>query len=316
MANFTWTFDAPSGSYKQHEVSRQVVKASIADSVFMEHVSARPGLGKRRGESVTVPRTSAMTEQVNYELTETQDIPERAFSMSTIDLIVREIGSAVPFTGWARDMSMIDLEESIRDALQDELALALDTIIAVASKLGKLKYAITGPASNNVTSNGVFGAVSTSNMNVFHAEEISDLLYDTYKAKPASGSDYVGIFRQKGMRGIMRDPAWEVWHQYTDPSAKYNGEVGRLDKIRFIPTNHGTALAHVGTASVLGEGLVFGKNAIAFVEAITPELYASMPKGHAGRFNAVSWYGAVKARLMWEDSANAGEANMVHVGSL
>jgi N4-gp56 family major capsid protein len=256
-----------------------------------------------------------MTEQTSYVISETQDIPERAFAMSAIDLVMQEIGSAVPFTGFARDMNMIGLDENIRDALRDELTLALDTLAATACKLGKIKYAITGAATNNITTNGTFGATSTANMNVFHAEEISDYLYLNLKAKPHVGSDYVGIFNQRGMRGIMRDPAWETWHQYTDPSAKYNGEVGRLDKIRFIPTNHSTALGTVGSSSVLGEGLVFGKNALAMAEARAPELYASMPKGHAGRFNAVSWYGILRFRLAWEDSANAGEANIIHVGS-
>jgi N4-gp56 family major capsid protein len=315
MANFTWQFDAPSGAYKQHEVSQQVLRAAIADTVFMEQARIRPGLGKRKGESVTLPRTSALTEQTTYVISETQDIPEHVFAMSAIDLVVQEIGSAVPYTGFSADMNMIDLEDGIRDALTDEMSLALDSLAAAACKLGKIKYAITGAATNNITTNGTFGATSTANMNVFHAEEISDYLYDTLKAKPAVGSDYVGVFRQRSMRGIMRDPAWETWHQYTDPSAKYNGEVGRLDKIRFIPTNHSNALANVGTGSVLGEGIVLGKGALAFTEAITPELYASLPKGHAGRFRAVSWYGAVRFRLAWEDSANAGEANVIHIGS-
>lgn len=91
--------------------------------------------------------------------------------------------------------------------------------------------------------------------------------------------------------------------------------MGRLDKIVFIPTNHSNALGNVGTGSVLGEGVVLGKNALAFAEALTPDLYASLPRGHAGRFRAVTWYGVLKFRLAWEDSANAGEANMVHVGS-
>lgn len=212
MANFTWTFDPPSGAYKQHEVSRQILMASIADSVFMEQAQVRPAFGKHRGESATLPRTSAMIEQSSYILSEQQDIPEHVFAMSAIDLVVQEIGSSVPFTGFAADMSMIDLEESIRGALQDEMTLAIDSLAAAACKLGRIKYVPTGAATNNITTNGVFGTAATANMNVFHAEEISDYLYDTLKAKPARGSDYVGIFRQKGMRGIMRDQAWETWH--------------------------------------------------------------------------------------------------------
>jgi N4-gp56 family major capsid protein len=315
MATFTWTFDAPSGSYKQSEVSKQVLMASVADSVFMEHVQLKPAFGKRRGESVTIPRVGNLNEPASPVLVETNDIPEDIFTVTSIALVIQEIGRAVPFTGFARDMSMIDLEESIRGKLQSQLTLALDTLAATACKLGRVKYAVTGSATNNVTTNGVFGAVSTANMNVYHVEEISDLLYDTYKAEPAQGGDYVGIFRQRALRGIMRDPAWQIWHQYTDPQSKYNGEVGRLDRVRFIPTNHSQALANVGTASVLGEGVVMGKNALALAESLTPELYASMPKGHAGRFNAVSWYGQVRFRMPWEDSSNAGEANLIHVGS-
>jgi hypothetical protein len=102
--------------------------------------------------------------------------------------------------------------------------------------------------------------------------------------------------------------------QYTDPQAKYNGEAGRIESVRIIPTNHAT-FGNVGTSSVLGEGIVFGKNAIAMAEARTPELYATVPQGHAGRFKAVSFYGIIRFRLAWEDSSNSGEANLIHVGS-
>ena len=71
----------------------------------------------------------------------------------------------------------------------------------------------------------------------------------------------------------------------------------------------------VGTGGVLGEGVVFGKNALAFIEARTPELYATPPQGHAGRFHAVSFYGVVRFRMVYEDSSNPGEANVVHVSS-
>jgi N4-gp56 family major capsid protein len=314
MANFTWTFDAPSGTYKSHQMSAQVLMAAVADSVFLDHVQLKPAFGKRRGESVTIPRVSNLAEPTSAVLSETQDIPEDSFAMSTIALTVQELGRAVPFTGFAKDMSMIDLEGTIETKLKEQMALVLDSLAAAAAKLGKIKYAITGATTNNISTTGTFGATSTGNMNVFHCEEISDYLYDTLKAAPAEGGDYVGIFRQLGLRGIMRDPAWEIWHQYTDPQAKYNGEVGRVDKIRFVRTNHAEALGKVGTGSVLGEGVVLGKNALALAEAITPELRAAIPKGY-GRFHSVAWYGAMKFRAPWEDSANAGEANWLHVGS-
>jgi hypothetical protein len=98
-------------------------------------------------------------------------------------------------------MSMLDLERGVRDSLTDEMALALDSLCIAACKLGKYKYAPTGAASATVTTNGTFGAAATSNMNVYHIEQLHDILYDTLKAKPARGGDYVGVFRQKSIRG-------------------------------------------------------------------------------------------------------------------
>ena len=87
----------------------------------------------------------------------------------------------------------------------------------------------------------------------------------------------------------MQDPAWEEWHKYTNPQAKYNGEVGRWEHIRLLKTNHNGALGKVGTGSVLGEGVVFGRDAVAMAEVLTPELRAAIP-GDFGRSKAVAWY--------------------------
>jgi N4-gp56 family major capsid protein len=316
MPNFTWTYDIPGGPLKDHQISREVYEQAIAETAFMEHVGVKKALGTRSGESVTFPRTSALAEQTDYTLVETQDIPERPFAASSILVQVKEKGSAVPYTMLARDLTTFELEPQIRNALKDEQKLMLDTEAAAAMKKGRIKYAITGATTNNITTNGVFGATSTVNMNVFHAEEISDYLYGVLLAAPAMNGDYVGIFNYAGIRGIMRDPSWEDWHRYTDPAAKFNGEVGRLERIRFVRTNHARALGKVGTGGVLGEGVVFGMNSLAFVEAKSIDIYATPPQGHAGRFLAFSWYGVLGFRMIYEDSANAGEASVVHVGSL
>jgi len=116
------------------------------------------------------------------------------------------------------------------------------------------------------------------------------------------GEDYCGIFRTLALRGIKRDPAWEEWKKYTDPMAKFNSEVGRMENIRLKETNHANALAKVGTGSVLGEGVVFGDDPVVLAEAMTPES------------KAVAWYGILAFGEVF-DTANAGEARIIHVGS-
>lgn len=314
MPTFQWQFDAPTGTYKQHALSSEIYKSAVEESVFMEYPKPVGGFGRRRGENVTIKRVSAISEPTSATLSEGIRIPEDQLTLSTRSITVSEIGRAVPYTSLAEDLGELDLESTIQSELKRQMKLVLDTKVATAFKHAKIKYAITGLTSNNIATNGTFGATSTDNMNVYHCEEIRDYMFDTLRCPTYDGDNYIGIFRTLGLRGIKRDPDWEEWHKYSDPNAKMNSEVGRIESIRFVETNHNNALGKVGTSSVLGEGVVFGADAVGMIEALTPELRAAMPQDF-GRQKAVAWYGLLEFDTIW-DTGNAGEAKIVHVGSL
>lgn len=313
MATFTWTFDAPTGVYKSHKMSMKLWEASIANSVFMDHVRPIEGFGRKQGESITLTRVANITEPLSAVLQEAIRIPEDEFALSTRAITVQELGRSVPYTSLANDLSEFDIENPIQKKLREQMRMVLDTMAAAAFKRTLVKYAVTGAATNNITFNGTFGAVSSANMNIFHLEEIRDLMYSTMMVPPYEGGDYLAIFTTRALRGIKRDAKWEEWHKYTDPTVKFNGEIGRIESIRFIETNHAQALTNVGTAGVLGEGVVFGDDAVGMAEAMSPELRAAIP-GDFGRAKAVAWYGILAFEPIWE-TGNAGEAKIVHVGS-
>jgi N4-gp56 family major capsid protein len=308
----SWTFDAPSGVYKNHALSMNMRMAAVEDSVFMDFARPENGYGKKRGESVTIVRVANITEPTSPYLDELQDIPEDDFSMSTHAITVREIGRSVPYTSLDEDLSEYNISNPIQTKLVEQLTKVLDTMVATAFQACQIKYAPTGVASSTIATSGTFGAAATSNLTVWHLEEIRDYLYDTLFC-PMIGDSYVGIFRTKSIRGIKRDPDWEEWHKYTDPQSKFNSEVGRMEEIRMIETNHSQALGNVGTGSVLGEGVVFGDDAMAMAEAVSPHLMAS--RGDKwGRNKAVAWYGVLEFGEVWP-TANAGQARIIHVGS-
>lgn len=313
MSQFTWVYDAPTGVYKQHAMSMKLYEAAVEDSVFMDHVQPVSGYGRGRGENVTLTRVANITEPTSSVLSETDRISEDTFSLSTTSITVSELGRAVPYTSLSNDLSEFDLENPIQKKLRQQMTLTLDTLAAAAFQTGQIKYAPTGIASNNIATAGTFGTAAAANMNLWHVEEIRDYLYDTLHC-PMIGDSYVGIFRTLGCRGIKRDPDFVEWHKYTSPDVKFNSEIGRLEEIRFIETNHANALAEVGTSSVLGEGVVFGEDAVAMAEAMSPELRASIPDDF-GRSKAVAWYAVLAFGQIFGDSANAGEARVVHVGS-
>jgi N4-gp56 family major capsid protein len=314
MAQFTWTFDSPTGTYKNFAMSKRLYEAAVENSVFMDHVTPVEGFGKKQGETVTLTRVRNITEPLDASLDETVRIPEDEFLLSNRAITVRELGRAVPFTNLALDLSSYDLENPIQRKLREQMRLVLDTKVAVAFRSASVKYVPFTTTTNAISVNGVPAQIAGSNMNFFHVEEIRDLMFDTLQVPPLESGDYLGIFRTLGLRGIKRDTKWEEWHKYTDPQAKFNGEVGRIEGIRFIESNHANALRKIGTASVLGEGFVFGDEGVAMAEALTPELRAAIP-GDFGRARAVAWYAILEFGLIW-DTGNAGEAKVVHVTSL
>ena len=319
MPTFTWSAGVPNtGALKTSAISKKIYMAAIAECVFMDHVTPEPAFGMHRGESVTLTRIGNLTEPTDASLSETERIPERTHTVTGKVITVGEFGEAIPMTSYAKNLSTFNLQDTVQSKLKDNMKLALDTRACRAFKQTLYKYTPTGVAAASTATNGTAPTSALANMNVYHAEQIRDILYDTYKA-PMVGDSYIGIFRTLGLRGIKRDPDWELWHQYTNPQAKYNSEVGRMEEIRFIETNHGTStvggagLAICGTGSVLGEGVVFGMDAVRMVEAMTPELRVGEMQDF-GRSQAVAWYGVYEFSIVW-DTANAGENRVVHVTS-
>lgn len=317
MAEFTWNFDAPTGTYKQHALASKLWYASLEKTVFMDFVQTIDGYGRKMGENVTLTRVRTITEPTSATLTEGVRIPEDTYRLSTLAIQVSEIGRSVPFTSLVEDLSKFDIENNIQRRLRDQMTLYLDALAATAYKQAQIKYTPRGAASGNFDTGGTVTTSALANWGVYHAERVRDYMFDTLQVPGYDGSsDYVGIFRSLALRGMKSDPDWEQWHVYTDPQSKFNSEVGKVEQIRHVETNHATALATgQGTGGVLGEGVVFGDDSVALAEVLTPELRAQTNVGHDfGRANAVAWYGILAFSPIW-DTANAGEAKIVHVTS-
>ena len=309
---FSWEFDAPTGVYKNHQLSRRLWEQAVAETKFMEFVDPMPDYGRGMGESVTLTRIKSMTEPDDATLIEGVRIPEDEFSLSTRPITVTEIGRAVPYTSLSQDLSAFDLVNPIQRKLMEQLRLTLDTSAANAFRKARLKYAPTSATGGTLTTNGSItaepGTAADGAFKVRHVGDLRDFLFDRFYVEPWSDGDYVMLARTRSLRSIKNDSDWEKWHQYVDPSNKFNGEVGRLDSTRFVEVNHHKAL---GQSSTLGEGFVFGRDAVALAEVLTPELRVAQPDDF-GRSRAVAWYGILAFDIIWE-TGNQGEAKIIHV---
>lgn len=316
MSTFTWAFDAPSGVYKSHDMSAALRKAAIAETKFMQFVKPEAGYGKKKGDTVTITRISNLSIPTSGKLSENIKMPEDALTITTVSITVSEWGRSVPYTSLSDDLSMFNVENMVQGALKDQMKVVMDGAAAGAFKStsAKIKATPDGVSSIQFGTTGVAPTQALANINMYHVEQIRDYMFTTLHVPPYEGDDYMCLISTKGKRGIVNDPSWEVWHKYTDPSAKYNGEIGRIENCRFVEINNLSALSgSLGSGSVLGEAVFFGADAVAMAVVLDPELRAAIP-GDFGRSKAVAWYGILEFGVVW-DTANAGEAKIVHVTS-
>lgn len=312
---FTWSFDAPTGVYKNHELSSKLRMAAIAETKFMQFVKPEQGYGKKKGESITITRVSNIAVPSDGRLAENSRIPEDELVLSTVSITVSEWGRSVPYTSLSEDLGMFNVENMIQKKLRDQMALVLDSAAADAFKDSMVKAIPNGVASLVFDTDGTASTAATVNLNMYHVEQIRDYMYSTLLIPPYEGDDYVCLISTKAKRGLISDPAWETWHKYTDPASKFKSEIGRMENIRFVEINNTAALSSsLGTGGVLGEAIFFGDDAVAMAVAEDPELRAAMPQDF-GRAKSVAWYGILEFGLVW-NTANPGEAKSVHLSSL
>ena len=312
---FQWQFDAPSGVFKNNEMSSKLRMAAIAEAKFMQFVNPEPGYGKSKGESITISRVSNIAVPSNARLVEGVKLPEDDIVLTTIAITVSEWGRSVPYTSLSNDLGKYDINNIIQKKLRDQMALVMDSAAADAFQSGKVKAIPSGVSALTMDTDGTASTTASVNLNVYHVEQIRDYMFSTLNIPTYEGGDYICLASTKACRGLKNDPAWEVWHKYTDPSKKYNSEVGKLEGCRFIEINNTAALSgSLGTGSVLGEAIFFGDDAVAMAVACDPELRTELPKDF-GRQKSVAWYGILEFGQIWGDSASAGEARVVHVTS-
>jgi len=315
MAQHSWVNDGPSGVYKNHDLSAKLRMASIKETKFVQFCKPEPGYGKKKGESVTITRVSNVSVPSSDVLNELDLIPEDTLSLSTQAISAAERGRAIPYTSLSLDLAHFDLEMAVQKKLKDQLKLRMDRTASAAFKEGQILAIPTGISTTTFETDGAASNTAASNLNMYHVESIRDYMYSTLNIAPYQDDDYICILITQAKRGLMRDPAWVDWQKYTDPKKKYNGEVGRIENIRFVETNHTDSLAEgLGTGDVMGEAVFFGEDPVAMAVVADPELRAKESEDY-GRKKGVAWYGIYGFGQIWGDSANSGEARVVYMTS-
>lgn len=305
----SWTFDAPSMTYRNHALSSNIRRQAIADAKFMQFVRAEPGYGKKQGESVTITRILRLP--LATRVTETDRLPSGRPAIETKQVSISQWGFKIPVTELERDLTHFDLMNPFQASLRDQMMLTMDQMAAQAFTITPYKYVPT-VAGGTFSTNGTPAALATSNLRVQDLRRIYDELHGTLKAPTYKGGRYVGILSTQAARGIKNDPDYKDWQAPTTSAPLNDGKLRNIEGFDLYETNNFEAIANfAGTSTVGGSAVFFGADSVGLVQIRAPEIRAGMPE-ELGTFQEVGWVGTLEAFLVWESAALS---RAIHVSS-
>lgn len=306
----SWTFDAPTGTYRNHALSSNIRRQAIADVQFMKFLRPEPGYGKKKGESVTITRILSLP--LAQRVNETDTLPSGRPAIETKQVSVSQWGFKIPVTEFEKNLTHFDIMNPFQQALRDQISLTMDKMCADALKLTPVKYTPLSTGGEFVT-DGTADSVSDRNLEVQDLRRIHDRLHGDLKCPKFRNGKYVGILSTRAARGLKNDPEYKDWLAPTTAEPLLSGRLKDIENFMLFETNHFDALEDlVGTSTTTGEAIFFGADAGGLLTVQQPEIRAGLPM-ELGTFQEVGWVGTIEAFLTWERPTLA---RVIHVDSL
>lgn len=305
----SWTFDAPSNTYRNHSLSTNIRQQAIADAQFMKFFSPEPGYGKRKGDSHTITRVLALP--LANRVSETDRLPSGRPAIETKTVSVSQWGFKIPMTEFERDLTFYDLNPQFQKTLRDQIKLTMDKMAADAMKLTPVKYVPTS-TGGTFSTNGIAATLSDRNLQVQDLRRLYDRLHGDLKVPTYKNGKYVGILSTLAARGLKNDPEYKDWLAPTTSDPLITGRLRDVEGFMLIETNHYDALDNsVGSSTTTGEAVFFGDDAGRLLSVRDPEIRMGNAE-ELGTFQEIGWVGTLEAFLVWE---KASLARAIHLSS-
>ncbi len=298
----SWEFDMPSGTFKNHALSRNIRRESMFDVQFMKFVRPEEGYGKRRGETVTITRVLQLA--LATKIDETGGIPSGRPAIETKQVQVGQWGFRIPVTEFEQHLAFFNIMDPFQAMLRDQIAHTMDKMVADALKLTPYNYTPLATGGEFVT-DGTPISTSDRNWGIQDLRRVHDRLKGTLRAPPFRNGKYVGILSTRAARGIKNDPEYKDWFAPTTSEPLVSGHMRDVEGFQLFESNHTNALTDlIGASTTTGEAIFFGADPGGLVRVMDPEIRMGIPE-RLGTVRDVGWVGTIEAFLTWERPATA-----------
>ena len=307
MSQQLWTPDSLGGYLSNDTLSKKIRHASQTMQRFRQFVDIEPAAGKGKGEKVLFNKISNLA-SAGSTLNETSTIPKTNYTINQGSLTVNEWGIAVAHTLKARTLAEVSVPDIVQTVLKNDQAKVLDSAAAVEFQSSRIKAVCENTATTVFSTNGVAGTPAVANMSDKNVRDIIDQMKKLNI--PKKNGEYCCVASTNSIRGLYDFFEVKAYNTTMDPLRI--GEVGKYYGCTFVEETN--ILSNViGTASVYGEAVFFGEDAVREGVVIPEEIRMDVPKDF-GRDNATAWYALLGFVKTW-DYTSDGEGRIIHVTS-
>lgn len=320
MAAHAWAYDTPTGTFRNHAISNQLLYAAAGRTKLLPFTQV-PGqaFGKHMGETINLIRVNRLPVPATSALDESLRIPIDKLTLGTRTITVTEHGRGVEYTNLNEQLSVFRPSDYLQKELIRQMEYSVDGAIGTAfqSTDAQLIFIPTSATGGTIDSDGTPSTVASNEFTFAHCGVIADALAGTYHVPPWTAEHYIGCSTRLTLRGLKNDNLLQAVHMYLrDGDFFFRGEVGMTENIRWVQVDVETTLSNsAGSSTTIGEGMVFGDEAVARVEVEAPHLRADPNyQNDFGRTKAVAWYG-IYAFSPFYDVNTDGFARIIRIGS-
>jgi len=247
--------------------SKEILFQAEPSLRFESVMQKRTELSTTPGQRITFLRYNPLTGK--SDLLETDTITTQTMSTSTVSISVSEHALAVAVNELLLQTgadNVLDRAATLlgRHYAKDRDRLCRDTLLASPNVMW----------AKNKASRAALTATDYFDM---------DLIRDggtqlaTRKAPKFGGDAYICFVHPRQSRRLRVDPGWVNVANYTDPTNFLNGEIGRIDDVRFIETTQVTMIKQ-GTQDIWADNVDTGDNTAIAANSAT-DVYQSIMVG-------------------------------------
>lgn len=171
------------------------------------------------------------------------------FTITSFTAEIEQYGDWIMFTDVATQTAIHRLMKEVRQPQAHQSAKTKDLL--VRNELITGAQAAYASKSNGTEVEGLSALDATCKLTVEEVRKMANR-FKANDIEPAIDGDYVAIVHPDVMTDLRRDPEWKEWNKAENADKFENGEVGRVEGVRFVETSIAAITKKSGEANNLG----------------------------------------------------------------